>query len=185
MWWFLILAVIVGFIRGGKFSVMPKFRFAWILIPVALMQVLALPQHSLAPLLVSVSYALTLIFLAVNWSYEEVRILLIGTAANALVIWANGGSMPVLYGSALTHFLPSSDLSTASAWHNLLSSHSRFPLLADIMYIPYPVPDMMSFGDIFIAAGGCLLIQRLMNKPVPLSHLANLGMSGAGRGSKK
>lgn len=185
MWWFLILAVIVGFIRGGRFSVMPKFRFAWILIPIALMQVVALFQHGLSPVLVSLSYGMTLVFLSVNWSYEEMRILLIGAAANALVIWANGGAMPVLYGSALRHFIPSADLSSAAAWHSLLNSHSRFPLLGDIMYVPYPVPDMMSFGDIFIAAGGSLLIQRLMNKPVPLSYLASLGMSGAGRGSQK
>lgn len=185
MWWFLILAVIVGFIRGGRFSNIPKFRFAWLLFPVALMQVLALLVHNLSPVLISLSYAVTLVVLAANWSYEEVRILLIGTVSNALVIWTNGGTMPVLYVPALHHLASAGAFTSASFWHKLLTSRSNFPILADIMYVPYPVPDMMSFGDIFIAAGGCLLIQRLMNKPVPLSRLANLGMGGPHRGSQK
>lgn len=170
MAWLLIIAVIIGFLRGGRFGTMPPFRRAWILAPALALQLASILFRDLSPVLASLSYAFIIAFLALNWAFEELRLVLIGTSLNAIAIWTNGGQMPVLNTGAVSKDV--SQLRHGIDWHGLLTSHTHFPILADIMYIPYPLPTAFSFGDIFIYVGAGILVQRLMNKPINLSALS-------------
>ncbi len=156
----LALSVVVALLRGGSFRPLPKFKAVWLLLLAVVFAVCAafIVKHS--PVLASLSYVFTLGFLVLNWSFLELRLLLIGVAMNALVIWANGGIMPV---SVLHH----EDL-----WHGALTRHTVFPFLGDILYIRYPARAEISLGDVFIWSGTLLLIQRLLGRPIHLVRLA-------------
>jgi len=127
--------------------------------------------HGYARVLASISYLFIIAFLIINWSFVELRVLLMGVAMNAVVIWVNGGVMPV------DHFVKQGDVSYIQFnqfWHSSISTKTIFPLLSDIIYVSFPIPSYYSCGDIFITAGAFLLVQRLLGKVVNLSRLAGL-----------
>lgn len=168
----LALSLIIALIRGGRFSKMPRFRYSWTLLLPVVIEALAIIIPSIAPLMASVAYVFIIFFLAVNWSTPEIRLTLIGVCMNALVIWVNGGVMPV------SHFIHYTSLQRLPAydynefWHAGLSGHTIFPILSDIIYLRYPIPTLLSAGDIFLFSGIAFLIQRLLGVPVLLSKLA-------------
>lgn len=169
-----MIAVLIAFLRGGRFSKMPRFSSYWALAAAIVLEGGAILVPNLAPLLESVSYIFIIIFLAGNWSMPEVRLILIGVVMNALVIWANGGVMPV------AHYIVYSSMRSLPAydynefWHSALTKRTIFPLLSDIIFIPYPVPTLLSCGDIFLYSGIAVLIQRLLGVPVLLAKLAGV-----------
>ena len=167
----LVLSVIVALMRGGKLQPLPKFAMSGILLLAIAMEISTIWLAAISPELVSISYVLILFFLWRNWNYIEFRIIAIGASLNALVVWVNGGMMPVLSSLARKTALPMKEFHANYFWHTALTPHTIFPLLGDIIFLPYPTPTVISSGDIFVFCGVVLLIQRLLGRPVKLSML--------------
>lgn len=170
----LLVGILVCFLRGGKLQPLPKFHFTWLLLISFSLELISIPFFEFAPLLASLSYVTTILFLVKNWSYIELRILLIGVSLNALVIWVNGGIMPVAHVVAKVPLRHLSILQYNLFWHGTLTHATIFPMLSDIIYVPFPKPTFMSCGDVFIFMGTFLLIQKLLGKPIRLAKLAGL-----------
>ena len=167
----LILSVIVALLRGGRLQPLPKFAMSGILLLAIAMEISTVWLTTMSPELVSVSYILILFFLWKNWNYAEVRIIAVGASLNALVVWVNGGMMPVLTSLARKTALPMKEFHANYFWHTALTPHTIFPLLSDIIFLPYPTPTVISCGDVFVFCGIVLLIQRLLGRPIKLSML--------------
>lgn len=93
----------------------------------------------------------------------------IGVFLNMVVIALNGGRMPVLLKAAKKAGF--TELADSLARGGLISHVMITPgtplwILGDIIYIPkpYPRPDVLSIGDIFICIGLFFLIQDILVK---------------------
>lgn len=179
---FLLLAIvsglIVGWARGGSWSKLASLslRCSWP-IPIALLlQVVALSSQfehlgwsdRFGPPLYVFSILLLLLAAGLNLSLVGMRILGLGLLLNFLVIAANGGYMPVspdnLVRGGLFH---QAELLRARGHFSnstLLTNQTRLPFLADVFFIPVPLPlrSVFSPRDVFIAIGGFVLAMRAM-----------------------
>ncbi|MFL6137029.1 MAG: DUF5317 domain-containing protein [Frankiaceae bacterium] len=103
--------------------------------------------------------ALVVAFLAVNRALQGIPLVAGGLLLNALVIAANG-AMPV---SAWAATRAGVDVAPIAAGldqgHALLGAGTALPALADRIPLPLPVvPEVLSAGDVLIAAGLGLLV---------------------------
>ncbi|WP_255298483.1 DUF5317 domain-containing protein [Brevibacillus dissolubilis] len=122
--------------------------------------------------LVSLAYVGTLLFFMFNREHEDIRIFMVGWFMNALAIWLNGGKMPIdLEQAKKLPYSLDAVINGTDFKHSVLTEVTRVPFFADIIYMPYPIPRVISLGDVFIMIGAFLLIQRIMNKPISLVHL--------------
>ncbi|MEW6524503.1 MAG: DUF5317 domain-containing protein [Bacillota bacterium] len=169
------LALVSARLTGGRLERL--VRRAWratplAFLPLGIQAVIFSPWTSAwSPSLVMVlhlaSYAGLLGFLALNWTRPGVAYLAAGTLANATVIAANGGAMPVseraLQGAGLHHVLAA--LQDGPAQNSvLLGPTSRLAVLGDVFWLPVwlPVANVFSAGDVLIAAGVFVLCHRAM-----------------------
>ncbi len=116
-------------------------------------------------------YILLFICFAFNRNNDKALVIvLIGVILNFIVIMANSGFMPVSTDMALSKgFNESIELLAKGrvAGHEvLIRGETKLWLLADIINIPppYPFPQTISIGDIFISLGTFLFIQLGMRK---------------------
>jgi len=107
----------------------------------------------------SLSYLLIFIGMIANRKYKSMHYILAGTMLNYMVIALNGGKMPV------KEFLSLGPAIRVDLGHSLMTQSTRLYILADIIPIPrpYPLPKIISIGDIFIMAGAFLFIQEIMS----------------------
>ncbi|MFC4769491.1 DUF5317 domain-containing protein [Effusibacillus consociatus] len=169
---FILFSFIVAFLRGGRVREIPIFQKLYFLAASILLQLTSVFLHQWASVLVSIAYLCVLLFFVSNRENEDIRIFLIGWLMNAVVIWANWGRMPVDLDQARKTGLPLDRLIQGTDYkHSILTDSTHLPFLADIIYMPFPIPRVISIGDIFIMLGAFLLIQRLMNKPISLIQL--------------
>jgi len=109
------------------------------------------------------TYLLLLIFLALNIRLPLLWIAAAGFASNILVIFANGGRMPV---PADAWTGSGSDLSTgqAVAYNNVVAAdaQTRLPWLGDIIALPdgMPLANALSIGDILLIVGMTAFVHR-------------------------
>lgn len=162
------LSFLFAWIRGGRPADGLRLRRFW-LAPVALgMQLLALilPAAHHPPLMLS-SYGVLLYTLFLNLDRQGVRLLFVGLVLNVLAMGLNGGRMPVhlpaaqRLGGDLTALVSGTDYKRMA-----MGPHTRFNFLGDVIYVPLPIPRVMSIGDLLIAAGAFLLIQDFMARPI-------------------
>lgn len=94
----------------------------------------------------------------INRRLPGVWLVILGLGLNLAVMAANGGRMPVSEWAALASgqgdYLPEL-VSGTGARHMLLTALTHLPLLADIIPLPspYPVPRVLSIGDVVLFAG--------------------------------
>lgn len=173
----LILALIVGFLRGGKISRLGELvlRDSW-LVPVALLiqgglywaavHGIGFGPSWLLQLLGTGSYFLLLFFTFRNISLPGMRWLTFGILLNTLVIALNGGVMPV---DPL--FLPEQSrkaLLEGVGTHGLMTSLTRLSFLADRFYLAIPGlgKQVFSVGDVLIDIGIFLLVYKTQKGPI-------------------
>lgn len=102
------------------------------------------------------TYILLIIGILSNMDKKFMKYILIGIVLNGLVIFSNGGKMPVALGG-----IPfANDYTEISERefdikHESLDENTRLKVLADIILIPkpYPLARIISIGDIFIMLG--------------------------------
>jgi hypothetical protein len=168
---FLLLAgVVVGLIRGGRLDKISaaQFRMPWLVFVALALQVgaqavstsvVALQHGGDGRAILTASYALVILFVALNFRYPGTALIGAGLLANLGVILANG-AMPVSLSAmhaAGAHALPG--LQTGVK-HEVMGRATRLRLLSDI--IPLPGLGIVSVGDIVLGTGIFLLVQRLV-----------------------
>lgn len=115
-------------------------------------------------------YLLLFIFFTFNLNNKGLRLVLIGVMLNFIVIAANNGLMPVDVNMALSKGFNESVNMLASGrivGHSILvKGETRLSFLADIINIPppYPFPQTISIGDVFISLGIFLFVQFNVKK---------------------
>jgi hypothetical protein len=174
-----------GILTGGSFTgfSVARFRYFPLLIAAALTQVLIFTEpvgtyeiiHDTGRFIYMGTLIATLFVLFSNLHIPGLRIVLLGAALNAVVIFANGGYMPS----------PESALREAGRYENVVQEQAeidageRIPhtnskitdddtpleFLGDIIAIPegYPLANVISIGDIFIALGAAVAVYRVMH----------------------
>ena len=113
-----------------------------------------------------VSYGLILLGLWWNRRHRPLVLVGLGVILNVLVIFANGGSMPVdrdlavrAGNAALVELLDS----PAYVTHTPITTGTRLRALADVLALPLLIPRPRFFspgsiGDVFITLGSCWLL---------------------------
>jgi len=116
-------------------------------------------------------YLLLFIGLWYNKDNKYFNIISIGVLLNFIVIFANGGKMPVsvdaLQRGGLNYLIPNLEAGKI-ATHQALTNTTRLKFLADVLVLPkpYPLPKAFSVGDLVMATGTFLLVTNAMIKKV-------------------
>ncbi|MTI69155.1 MAG: hypothetical protein FH751_02725 [Firmicutes bacterium] len=117
----------------------------------------------------SASYTLIIIGLILNFKKHSMKIILVGTLLNFIVILVNGGKMPVSGdGLALLGLFENLKMLETDSMitHTLVKDTTKLYFLGDIIPLkkPYPLPKMISIGDVFLGVGIFTFIQGVMLK---------------------
>lgn len=150
----LVIGLGVGLARGGTLSALARVHVQQPLLFATLVLVLAV--GGLVPALHSVAWivaaVLAALFAGMNNRLPGLGLLVAGIIANAAVITANGGQMPVSLWQAQHAGVPIHDILN-SAFHTPAGDDTSLRLLSDIIPFAFPgVPAVLSIGDVLIAA---------------------------------
>ncbi len=104
------------------------------------------------------TYMMLFYFFKIN--KENLNLLLpLGTFLNFMVILFNQGAMPVK-----TTYIPEEAIANLadSVTHTIMTIQTKLPFLGDIIYVRWPMQQMISVGDIIMNIGIFLLVQKIM-----------------------
>ena len=172
----MILSFIVAKLRKGKFRNLEKIEIkAWYLLLIAAgIQIILSIIKNYGIILNNVffylhilSYILMIICIILNLNRNSMKAFLIGVVLNFIVIFSNGGKMPVsLHGIKGIDNSISTELQTSDfdIKHQVINQNTKLVYLSDILLIPkpYPIRKIFSVGDIFIMIGLFIFIQEAM-----------------------
>jgi len=166
-----ILAVIIGFILKGNFKNLSQttlrgaffiwigliFRYIPVIFNFPFLKTFSNSIMPYAPILFVISFALLLTGVVLNLSRWPMAIILAGVLMNTAAVLANSGYMPVS-GEGLRK--AGYDMSRITSTqldmnHVLITAQTRLAFLTDIIPIPkpYPMPQMLSIGDVLMCLG--------------------------------
>ena len=171
-----ILSIIIAKLRKGKFKNLENIDIrAWYLLLVAasiqilssIIKKLGFEFENIFFYLHIFSYILMMACLLLNLKKNSMKIFLIGLILNFIVIFANGGKMPVSLNGIkgindnIGIELPIGDFDIK---HIGVTQDTKLVYLADIILIPepYPLAKILSIGDIFIMIGLFVFLQEGM-----------------------
>lgn len=113
------------------------------------------------------TYLLMIVGVILNIRKNFMRFILIGMLLNFIVIFANGGKMPVSFKNVKGYENYTEDmLDKSDIKHSLVTEDTKFVYLADVIVLPrpYPLARIISIGDIFLMIGVFLFFQESMVK---------------------
>lgn len=175
----MIVSLIIGKIRRGKIRNLEYVQInGWYLFIIAgiiqlLLSILkknniALGRFEFGNYFIYIhglSYILMIICIILNIKKHSMKLFLIGIILNFIVIFTNGGQMPVSL-KGIKDINENVELSTSDydIKHRLATKDTKLIYLSDIIVIPkpYPVVQVISVGDIFIMGGLFLFLQEAM-----------------------
>lgn len=177
----MVLSLIVAKIRKGRFKNLEKIEIkAWYLLLIAAgIQIIASLLKGIGfdteifnlDIVILVLHILSYVFMIVcvllNISKNSMKAFFIGVILNFIVITANGGKMPVSLNGIrgindnIGTELPSGEFDIK---HQGITPDTKLVFLSDIILIsePYPLPKILSIGDIFIMIGLFTFLQESM-----------------------
>jgi hypothetical protein len=165
---FTLVAIAVGFgvslLLGGRFRHLSGRAFRlWLLLPLGLLlQVFLEREGAPAPFaFLIVSYLCLIAFSIANWRLTGMWLIVLGFSLNFLCIVVNHG-MPVsrtAVASLGIHEMPS------GVKHHLERPSDDLVFLGDIIPVPGPVNEALSFGDMILTVGVANLLFNLMQPP--------------------
>ena len=165
----IVAGVVIGLLRGGRFERLAdaSFRVWPLLILGVVVQGAASFTAEGAVALILVSYALLLLFTALNLQHAGMGVVFVGIAMNVAVIGANGG-MPVrddaIVAAGIVDHERIPELEFGSKRH-LETEDDRLTILGDI--IPVPVAEeVLSFGDLVMSVGVAAVLANLLRRRV-------------------
>jgi len=187
----IVFAVIIGLILGGSFRNLSNLKIDGIYIIIAAFLLDAAGIWSVRLGLVSIGqitfvidvimYVLLLVFVLKNVRNPYIVTIGAGFLLNALVIFANGGAMPV--GAYAVHAAGLNLDVTTQGLYVPVSAATRFWYLGDIIPYTFLNINIISVGDIVTAAGMMLLIITSM-KAVRNSDMEITSLFGSGINSQ-
>jgi len=172
----LVEAVILGMITGliirrGQLGWLAQINLKYLYLPVVAMMLeymgtilLRLGYGQSATWVIEfLVYGILFTFIWLNASKSAMLLIMVGIALNALVIFTNGGMMPVDVDKPLDYGYEQKVNALYEGHifgHQVMTEKTTFKGLADIFYIlpPYPMPKSFSVGDICISAGVLILL---------------------------
>lgn len=179
-----VLSIIVGLVRKGRIANLGRipFRGAYAFtIPLALFAVATiLTYHTRNEDLIRVVvrtmnillYVVLLGLVALNLHIREMKLIGVGAFLNFLALTANGGAMPVSRWAAKTAGMLDYLQRTDTARHIVTTDGARLWPLTDLIPIPTArLATVLSIGDVILAIGIFLLIQRFMFAQSPGAHV--------------
>ncbi len=171
----LLVAILIGFIRGGSLKGFGEIRFkmGWVFPALLLFQLCIFYFQNKIEWVGEISqfsfigvYVIGLIFLWINRFHAHFKFIFVGVLLNFIVMAVNGGRMPVS-GEAALHLDPyylETLKNSLYAKHTLVTDSTIFAFLGDIIPLkaPYPREQIISIGDVVMNIGGFLAIQAIM-----------------------
>ena len=170
----LIIGLGVGFALGGHPRQLARLQLHWNVVVFASLaiQLLLFTGLAIPGPVVTVMYllsgGLSLAWLARNLAVPGIAGIMAGGVSNFVAITANGGRMPVdpvlLARSRGADFVRALAAGRVTSNSSLADSHTHFPWLTDQILIPppWPLPTILSVGDVLIALGVIWLIAKGM-----------------------
>lgn len=173
-----VLSIIIAKIRAGKFKNLGNVNIkgwyflivsAGIQLSLSLLKVIDRPfsirlveDYFFYIMLLSYLFLGLVIFL--NIFKLSMKIFLIGFLLNSLVIFSNGAKMPVAIDGIDGSKNIKIELRTSDIKHEAMTEDTRLPFLGDIIRIPppYPLPKILSIGDVFLIVGVFVFFQEAM-----------------------
>jgi hypothetical protein len=181
------LALAIGLVTRGHIGNLAQIRIRWwpFLVLAVALQAYAVGHwatDSLGPIpLRTGSFVATqlliLVVAAVNFRLAGFRLVILGVAFNLLALVANGGLMPVSAEArvAIGHQATVDAMATGTAVMNskgvvLPAAQTNLWILTDIFILPppFPLPAVVSVGDVLVALGVGVLIIRTMHDSTKL-----------------
>ncbi|MGQ9473082.1 MAG: DUF5317 family protein [Candidatus Caldatribacteriaceae bacterium] len=170
---FLILGLVVGWLRGGRLENLSQIRFPFLWLVFlgmgAKFLFLFLPS-SFAPLFHFVSMGVVLVGTLFNWRLRGIPFMALGSLCNIMVMGVNEGKMPVsipvaqwLKLDSLVHHLQQG----AYPEYVIMSVSSRFSFLADVLpYFSLLLRRffVVSVGDYFLGLGVMWFLVHYMGR---------------------
>ncbi|WP_027365799.1 DUF5317 domain-containing protein [Desulfotruncus alcoholivorax] len=169
----LVLVALIVLLLGGKLKNLTyiRFKFAWLALLAITVKIVSIAGFFddyglsyLIPVLRAASMILILAFIGFNINLRGMPLVLIGLLSNALVIWANGGKMPVSENYARLAF-SAKEITELAAGNNidsfvLANSNTKLNFLGDVLPMPewIPLTKLFSIGDILVAIGAAIFI---------------------------
>lgn len=172
LWEAVILGVIIGWLRKGKLKYLSRITLpGWPLILAAVLvqgtiwfdfttsnSFLA----ALYPFLYILSFVLLVLFFFIQGGQPGFVIIGLGILLNTMVIAANEGMMPVDSTRLPSHVVEELASGEKSPFYTVIDDDTRLELLGDRIPVPYSSSQLLSIGDIVLAAGAVILIQHNM-----------------------
>lgn len=161
------LSVMVAYFRGGRLKYYLDKPLKGIYLPIiafALEAALEFGGKKLLAPMVILEYGLLFAFIFLNWRIRAIRLVAVGVALNALVIFASGFRMPVtpvVFDPALSEFAERVRAGELIEYV-LIGWDAPLWFLSDTIPITRVVPGIASIGDVVMAAGMFWLLQYLM-----------------------
>jgi hypothetical protein len=191
----IVAGILVGLILGGSLHQLAEIRLRWW--PLAILglalQLVPVPSlegradHWVGVGLLLASYAVLLVFVAVNIRLPGFWMIAVGFALNLLVISVNGG-MPVskhalqrAYGSGYTAILTDLERSGGAKHHIARADDDLLPL-TDVIPLGPPVRLVLSAGDVLFFLGVTWVIAAATKGP-PGRHRAGASLRPEPTGS--
>lgn len=188
----IILGLIVGLIRGGlrqAWTGLARMRLrAWWIFPLLvvfqLLVYLGLQRtdwvSGASAVFFMAIYAALIVFLWINRGQAGFKLLLAGVCMNFLVMLANGGRMPVsleMAELANPGAVSMLEQETTLTKHMALTESTRLPLLGDVIPVtaPYPIPQVVSLGDLVMNAGMFWFLVSLLSSARKQEQSAQVG----------
>ena len=175
------LGLLVGLVAGGRPRNMGHRPLRALMVLLAAVVLQTLPQFvdvsgSTGLACVLGSYGLLLVFALVNVRFVGMPVVLLGLLLNIAVIGVNGG-MPVRADAILTvdraQKLSAIDF---GAKRHLEDPTDRITILGDVLPVT-PLGEVLSFGDVILAAGIANVVFRLLKPAAPRRRRERLSAS--------
>ena len=163
----LAVGVAVGYLRGGRLSRLTELKPRYTpLALVGLLLQLVNPPRPWPLVMLLASFVLLAAFTIANIRLAGFAVILAGLSMNFAVIAVNGG-MPVSraaivasgQGSTLAGLLERPGVK-----HHLAGPDDGLVFLADVIPVPPPVSQVISFGDLFTFGGVSIVVASAMSR---------------------
>lgn len=157
------LSFLAALLRGGRLREnVPGVVFPLLAVAIQVPLSRLFPGTAIGRAAVIAGYLLLLPFLWLNRRSVGLMLVAAGLLLNLTVISANGGRMPVDNArvAAMGVRVPEGEL----AKHQPLTAGTMLPFLGDVIPLP-PLPEVVSAGDLILAAGAFLFVQEIMGLP--------------------
>lgn len=168
-----VLSIIIGLVRKGSFAnILDSGIKAWFLFVISLLLFVAIRVgdgmnvtiiQNLSYILLLAAYALLLLGVILNLNNIWMFALLIGTVMNFVVVFINGGKMPISPNMLSVVGIAERTISQSSVM-SVATGSTSLSFLGGIIPIPLPsiFAEVISPGTVIIAVGFFMLIQNLL-----------------------